>query len=331
MIKDLILITSYCDTISKENTLRNLIQDIEYKKEYFDIMIVSHLPVPFDITQKVNYVFYDYKNELLYDEDLRSTPWFNPGDERAILSCYTGFYNTHLAIWRMIILGNSIAKNCGYNKVHHIEYDASIKNFDELFENSKLLEKYDSVIYNKIVDTVDPILFGSYQSYRLDKIHTELIVLNEEKIKNNILKSKHKSPEKMLFDLLNHNNNVKIKNKSELDNGGNKFALSHNDLSNNNTAWCLPYYDYLTKKLGFVVWNMEENKKDIEVQLIYNDNKVHNLGIIKYNHWRLIDIDDYKNAKKLKTILNNKVRDVFDFDVIGETFKKVSYRERYKR
>lgn len=330
-MNDIIIITAFCDTKEKEDVLRKLIYDFDNHRGFFDVMIISHLPIPFDIAQKVNFAIYDSKNELLYDTEYRSTPWFNPGDERAILSCYTGNFNTHLAIWRMIILGNSIAKNCGYTRAHHVEYDVSIKDFKELYENSLSLNEYDSITYTKFADTVDPILFGTYQSYRLDKLHNDLLVLDEKKIKNSIKNSEHKSPEKMLFELLNHTNKMKIKNKSLLDDGGNQFGLSHNKISNGNTAWCVPFYDRLTKKLGFVIWNMEEINKDIEVQVVYNDEKVFNFGIIPPKHWKLIDIDDFDNANKLVVILNNKIRNIFDFNSDGENFKNVSYRQEYKR
>jgi len=328
-MKDLIIITSYCNTLDKENTLRNLVNNINKEKDFFDLMVISHLPIPIDITQKTDFCFYDKKNEILLDWNMRSTPWFNPGDERPILSCFTGFSNIHLAIWRMLILGNLIAKNCGYNKIHHLEYDCIIENFSELKENSDLLNKFDAITYNKEISTVDPILFGTYQSYRIDRLNEDLYVLDEQKIKNKILNSSHKSPEKMLFDLLNHNDNTLIKSKNLLDLNGNKFGLSHSELSNQNTAWCLPYFDELTEKLGFVIWNSEDIEKDISVKIIYNDKDVIDFGVIKPKHWVLRDIDDYKNAKNMTVILNNKIRNIFDFENDRFDFKKVSYRKKY--
>ena len=147
MKKDIVIITSYCDTGEKEDTLRNLVSSFQEHRSKFDLMVVSHKVVPIDIMSKCDFCFYDSKNELLYDYDLRSKPWFNPGDTRPILSIFTGFFNTHLAIWRILILGNSIAKNLGYEKVHHLEYDCIIEDFSEFYENSEILEKYDCITY----------------------------------------------------------------------------------------------------------------------------------------------------------------------------------------
>jgi hypothetical protein len=331
MEKDLILITAYCDNNHKEDVLRNLVKQINEHSEKFDIFIVSHTPIPQDISERANFAFYDKKNELLHDWDLRCKPWFDPNNERPILSIFTGNYNTHLAIWRMIILGNMIAKNCGYKKVHHLEFDSDIKDFSEFYENSDLLEKYDSVIYNKIVSTVDPILFGTYQAYRVDKLPNELLFLDENKIKNEIRESDHKSPEIMLFELLTQTNNYNIKLKDKLDSNGNELGMSHNKLSNGNTAWCVPYYDRLTHKLGFVIWNMEQTNQDIKVSLLYNDEKVVNFGIVSPGHWRLIDLGDYSNAKKLVVLHNDKIRNIFEFDKYREEFKNSSFRENFKR
>lgn len=331
MIKnDLILISAFCDTKEKEDVLRNLVNQINSENK-FDLMIISHTVIPTDIVQKSQFTIYDKKNELLYDWDMRSKPWFNPNNDRAILSIFTGFFNTHLAIWRMIILGNSFAKNCGYKKVHHIEYDCDIKDFTEIHENSKLLDDYDCVTYTKTQSTVDNILFGTYQAYRLDNLSEKLLILNENSILNEIRESDDKSPEAMLYDLLHQGKNGFEKNKKELDKNGNKFGLSHTKILKNHTAWCLPYYDNLTQKLGFIIWNIEENAGSIEVCLIYNDEKVINFGSVEQNHWRLLDIDDFTNAKKLIVLLNNKIRNIYDFEKDGESFKKISYRESHKK
>jgi hypothetical protein len=327
-MKDLIIITAYCDTTQKINVLRKLVENIKKQEVFFDTMVISHTTLPQDICENTNFCIYDSKNELLFDTNMRSTPWFNPDNQRRILSCYTGFFNVHLAIWRMLIIANSVAKNCGYNKVHHLEYDCYIEDFSELKENSVLLETYDAVTYTKEVENTDPILFGTYQSYNINKLPTDLLILDEKNLKKQIRESDDKSAERMLFDLLNWNKNVKIKNKTDLDKNGNSFGLSHVDHYNQNTAWCLPYFDQLTEKLGFVIWNFETPEKEIDVKLIYNNNTVIDFGTIKHKYWVLRDIDDFENAKTLLVLLNNKVRNFYDFENDGDEFKKVSYRKK---
>lgn len=332
-MKDLILVSSYCDTKEKEDILRNLINQI-YQENNFDILLISHTVIPDDISHKCTLSLYDSKNELLTDWDLRSKPWFNPGDDREIQSIFTGDFNTHLAIWRMIILGNSIAKNLGYNKVHHIEYDSDIKDFTELYDNSNLLNEYDCVTYVKKIENVDSILFGTYQAYRLDTLHEDLLILNEEEIKNKIRLEDIKSPEKMLYGLLHNGKKGLVKEKILLDTN-NCFGLSHD--INKGIAWCLPYYDKLTNELGFVIWNKnpnletEPNNLKINVKLIYNDNQIFDCGDILKYHWVIKKIDNFDNAKKLTVILNGKIRNEYDFIKDGDMFKQVSFRKEFNR
>lgn len=323
--KDLILITAYCDTHEKVEILRNLVKQISNHKKKFDLMLVSHTTIPQDIVQNTDFTLYDKKNELLYESEMRCKPWFIPNEDRPILSIYTGFYNSHLAIWRMIILGNSIAKNCGYEKVHHIEYDCNIENFDELYKNSKLLEYHDSITYIKSEENVDDILFGTYQSYKLNSLPEDLLVLNEKNIKQNIKNSDTKSPEGMLGELLHRSNNFLIKSKKDLDSGGNFFGLSH-VFNQKHTAWCLPYFDERSGNLCFIIWNMEGNK-DVNVNIIYNENTCYNFQNIEPGHWRYQDIDNFENAKKLVVILNDNIRNVFDFTSNPEEFKRNSFRK----
>ena len=198
-------------------------------------------------------------------------------------------------------------------------------------ENKKLLNEYDCVTYTKTKDTVDSILFGSYQAYRLDTLHEDLLKLNEDELKNKIRNSEDKSPEKMLQDLLHDNKKIFVKHKSLLDNNGNNFGMTHNNLSTNHTAWCLPYHDRLTNKLGFVIWNMEEGNGPINVKLIYNDDIVFNFGDVLPQHWVMRDIDDFNSAKKLVVTLNDKIRDVFNFERDGESFRQVSFREEFNK
>lgn len=320
-MNDLILISSYCDTNEKQDILRNLVTQIHNEKG-FDIMVVSHTTIPQDIQNKCNYVFYDSKNELLYDWDFRTKGWFSPNNS-PIHSVFTGFYNTHLAIWRMIILGNSLAKNLGYNKVHHIEYDTSILDFSELYDNSILLETNDSIYYNKSEKEVADILFGTYQAYRLDTLNNELLNLDENLLKSQIKNSRVKSPEQMLEILLTNNKKFIVKSWDNLKLNGNSFGLSDN--VKNTLAWCLPFYNRKNNSLEFIAWN-KEGFNSIDIKIIYNDSKTFNIKNLGDNVWSLIELDsNYDNAQNLVILYNNKIRNIFDFNKIREDFKLNSY------
>ena len=86
-MKDLILITAYCPDDYRENLLRNLVNSLN-SYDLFDVMVISHTPIPLDIQKKVDLVIYDKKNEILTNWDMLNQPWFNPGNQRRIQSSF---------------------------------------------------------------------------------------------------------------------------------------------------------------------------------------------------------------------------------------------------
>ena len=66
-MKDLILIGAYCPDDEREGFLSKLVDQLQEVKKDFDILICSHLVIPEYISKKVDYVFYDKNNDLIYD------------------------------------------------------------------------------------------------------------------------------------------------------------------------------------------------------------------------------------------------------------------------
>jgi hypothetical protein len=326
-MKDLILITAYCPDDYRENLLRNLVTFLEDKP--FDVMIVSHTTIPLDIQKKVNIVLYDKKNEILTDWDMLNQPWFNPMNDRRIQSSFLSKKNTHLAIWRMIILGFSTAKNLGYTKLHHIEYDCEINSVNELLDNSNQLNNYDSIIYVDNKPPVQSIMFGSFQSYSLPTLSDKLLNLDEEWIKLLIRSALSKSPELMLQKILEDSGNVLYKDRNILESEDTKFGLIDGQVGNNFIPWAVPFYDRLTNQLGFVVWN-KKNKDGVKHQIIINDNKMHDIPFTEFGHWRMEFVGDFDSIESLLIIENNKIRDNISLKTQEEKeiFKKMSFRHK---
>lgn len=330
-MKDLILITAYCPDEYREEVLRKLTNSLYEFRDSFDTLIISHTPIPIDIQKKVNYCFYDSKNEILTDWDLLNQPWFNPNDDRRIQSSFLSKKNTHLAIWRMMIMGFSMGKNMGYNKVHHIEYDCEITNIDEFIDNSQLLDEYNSVIYIDSKDTVDDILFGSFQSYFIPNINPFLINLDEEKIKDMIRESESKSPELMLQYLIEDSKKVYRKSRSILNTIHNRFGIIDGQVGVKFIPWAVPFYDQLEDTIGFVVWNTK-NKNGVEHTIIVNNEKIIIVPLTEMNHWRMINIGNFDEIKSLLIIENGEIKDKFYLttDDEKEIFKKSSFRHKEK-
>ena len=324
-MKDLLLITSYCPDEIRENILRELINSLSKFNEKYDIMIVSHTPIPVDIQNKVNYFLYDSKNEVLTDWDLLNQPWFSPFDGKKIQSSFLSKKNTVLAMWRMMILGFSLAKNLGYLKVHQIEYDCKIVDDTEISKNSELLGEYDSVVYFDKQENVEEIMFGSFQSYYIPNLDGMLLNLNEENLKKYIRQSETKSPEVLLFNILNQQKIFK-KDRSILENSGNKFGIIDGQIENNLNPWSIPFYDVTNNHVYFIVWNTKI-KNGTEVQIIVNKSKIYHIDKTLLNHWRIIDLGDINYIEDILVIENNKIRDFFNItnNEDKNIFKKMSF------
>ena len=325
MMKDLILITAYCPDDNRESILRNLVLSLEKYKDKFEVMIVSHTPIPLDIQKKVEFSFYDKKNEILTDWDLLNQPWFSP-DGRRIQSSFLSKKNTHLAIWRLMILGFSNAKNLGFSKVHHIEYDCQINEISEFVENSSLLNENNTVVYMDKQERIAEVMFGSFQSYFVPKIHDMLINLNEEKIKDLIRNAISKSPEGLLYQLIQESDNVVEKNRDILENKGNKFGVM-NSQSIDKNPWSLPFFDHLTQNVDFIVWNTTK-RNGLDYKIIVNDKQVIHIPSVMLNHWTINFLGKLEEITSIIVLENDKIRDTFyiNSEDDRELFKKMSYR-----
>lgn len=322
---NLLLITSYCPDDTRENILRNLINSLTNLSTNYDIMVVSHTPIPIDIQKKVKFYLYDSKNEILTDWDLLNRPWFSPINHRKIHSSFLSKKNTILAMWRMMILGFSLAKNLGYTKVHQIEYDCNIIDDSQIIENSRLLGEYDSVVYFDNQENIEKIMFGSFQSYYLPKLDDILFNLDENKIKNFIRTSDTKSPEVLLHRILSKGK-IFEKNRDILEINGNKFGIYDGQVDNNLNSWSVPFYDEKDNHVYFIVWNTKIHE-GIEHQIVINKTKIINIDNTQLNNWRMIDLGCIDDIQDILVIENQKIRDSFTLKNKEEIelFKKMSY------
>ena len=136
----------------------NLINSLQpFRKEY-DICISSHTHIPLEITEKVDYTIFDKENLILTDLDYLSSSWGIPFEDYTIYNTFVGKGTYILAIFRLMILGNGLAKTIGYQKIHQLEYDAVINDISCLKDNSLLLEEYDYVYYTHSGESNDFLL-----------------------------------------------------------------------------------------------------------------------------------------------------------------------------
>jgi hypothetical protein len=317
--KDLIIISAYCNTPKKEDELRNLVEFLAKEKTLFDVMVVSHTPIPIDIARNCEWAIYDKKNERLEKPECIGPSW-TTGEGFEINSIYAcpgipGSY--HVSIWRMMATGNSIAKMLGYEKVHHIEYDTEISNLEELYENSRLLDSYDVVKYTT---GADGVMLGCYMAYCLSSVSDLIKEVREDEWIKLTANAFFKNPETLLESIITKDVRVFTKHAEVLPKRG--IAVNKSMEAKSELTWCFPYYDSYTNSLSFYIFN--DTDETVKLELIYNNTLItrHQVPGV----WSIFPIDEnYENAKELTVITNGVIRQIFQFDEIREHFKGNSY------
>ena len=77
--KDLICITAHCPTEEKRKILYNLVLSLQPTRKDFDLIVISHTPVTFDVQESVDWVIFDKDNEILKDWKYQNHPRYTMG------------------------------------------------------------------------------------------------------------------------------------------------------------------------------------------------------------------------------------------------------------
>jgi|LakMenE01Jun11ns_1017448.scaffolds.fasta_scaffold9831618_3 hypothetical protein len=328
-MKEIIVITSYTPDKRRRDSLRNLV--ISLKRGGYDILVISHSPIPTDIQENVEFVIYDKKNEILTEAKYLPQPWFTPNNDRRIQSALVGLArSTHLTIWRMISIAFPFVKNIGYDIIHHIEYDSYIENFQEFKENVELLRENDAVLYinEKYFNGnwINPIILGNFQSLKVSSLPDLFTKLNEEKILKMIEESPSKSCENMFGDEISKDKKVIRKNVSSLKEGGNLIGLS-DEWAEDYHPWAVPFYDRLTSKLGFIFWNQKDKIANLDIITNFGSQSLK----VSPGIWHLLDLGNFEEIEYIITVIDGKVRNHIDFkNDSREWFMDISWRHESK-
>lgn len=308
--KDLILITSYCPTNEKKEILLTLLKGLQKYRNEYDILLCSHVRLDPFFFDYFDYFYFDKNNQMLTDIEYRQNGWFTPFENYVIWSNYITQGNTLKAIWDMIIPSISIAKSLNYEKIHCIEYDSEIFSDDELKDNSKLLETYDYIIYG---NENTHKLIGAFFSFKTSSVINEHILRNDEVYERLFFGKYPKAPENIFFNLIEEQRTyLRKKYNPSLNNGIvlNKICTP--------VTWNVPFYDPNDNRLKFVSNNVSSNSFDIKIIV---DGILHNLGVVKPNHWKIINIEkDFKTINRM-VVLNNDCK-ILEIDFSTRDFKE---------
>lgn len=328
-MKDLICITAHCPTTEKRKILLDLVLSLQPIRKDFDLMVISHTPVTFDVQENVDWVIFDRENELLKEWIHQNQPWFSPHEGKHIQSIFFGTGNTYLTLHRQLITGYIHAKGFNYKKAHFIEYDALFKEYTEFYDNSKILDEYDAVLYTKKDELFEINLqfgIGNFHSVKIDSLPNRAFNFNRDEILKEIEKSEEKTTEKRTQVLYSENGNkVKFKDHNLITKNGNILRIIDFHKGEFEMQWAVPYYDNKTDTIDFVVWN-EASDKPCDIVVIINDNEIIKYEQLKKFEWSIRTLGNVENIKNIKIIINDKLKNSITLNNDNiEMFKKTNF------
>jgi hypothetical protein len=218
-MEEIFVILSHTPTFEQQQLLRDLV--FKLKQNNKKTLIVSHTPIPEDINKLTNYSFYDSDNTLL--DVWKYTEGFNfYGNEYFLVESQFDIFkysNYGLAVYKLVSLGLSLAKNLGYKKCHMIEYDTDFSSLNYFDEANLNLEEKDCIFFKTSQFEGTPILLGSCTSFNLNKYTYDEFNFDKQEIKYLLKKGTTAGmAEIVTFEKLIKNKNYLMLDKESINN-----------------------------------------------------------------------------------------------------------------
>ena len=148
--KNLIILTCHCDTDEKLEVLKDNVKKL--KQFDFNILIVSHIPVPFEIQQMVEYFIFDKSNPILHPP-LRLFRFWNtrahPTKKGKILKLEANLPDYGWTVFNQFIKSSEFALDLDYEYYSFVNYDIELN--DNLM--GQLGNPKHSFICSKVIDS----------------------------------------------------------------------------------------------------------------------------------------------------------------------------------
>ena len=315
-MKDLILVTAYTPTPQYEDILEKTILSVQGTG--FDVLLVNHSHTPLRIQKLCQYYFYDHLNDVSEDPNLRSFEYFTM-DNLEIWSKYRtkNFYG--FAIYRMFSIAVKIAKNFGYDRLHHLEYDTQVLDLNIFDEHNGYLKNHDAVFYTSD-GTKDGFLMGCFKSFRVSNLPKTFENYNKEHMSNTMLNLPCVPLEnytKHIFEGFD----VKFLESKTV-----KTRLSGEMVTDRKKHFTM-FYNPTNEKVEFFIRNLwTDNQK---VMVITNEAQVQNISLPP-NHWHIRTLSDVKDFRSIMVFQNNTL--IYRFQVNNEeeleTFKQNAFSKK---
>jgi hypothetical protein len=173
--KNIIIIGTYPNHPHKMEMLRECIERV--KPLGYDILVVSHYPLPTDIQEMVDYVIYDKENVMMVD----SCPEYSFGVDGFVVKKHSNEGGHALSVVKNINNGINFVNYLKYEFFFYMESDNLFGSDDllkiEILKNSMFVEFKKMLLFhpNVKIKSYETLVFGGIPSYYCKSVHLPVI------------------------------------------------------------------------------------------------------------------------------------------------------------
>jgi hypothetical protein len=141
-LKDIVIITAYCDTIEKQQILIDCIS--QFKNKDIDILLHSHYPTDIEAQNLCDYYLYDSSNPILTISEHNKciVHWYTDSQIKRKLTSTRDDYG--YAVMQQYIRSFNFIKDFGYDKLFFCNYDVFVSD-DYLQRSRNALNEFDAI------------------------------------------------------------------------------------------------------------------------------------------------------------------------------------------
>jgi hypothetical protein len=255
--KNIIIIGTYPNHPSKMEMLRECIERV--KPLGYDILLVSHYPLPTDIQEMVDYVIYDKENVKIYD----SCPEYTFGVDEFVVKKYNnGTTGGHaLAVVKNINNGINFVNYLKYEFFFYMECDNLFGPDDllkiEILKSSMFLDNKKMILFSPNVKnkSYETLILGGIPSYYCKEIHLPVI---EEDFKG----------QRMSLERVFHHTHNEMESSYHIVNSSSQEYFLDSDINKDFSKFIVDVFGSNNKPhLYLFVRNFPENNNTIKVSI----------------------------------------------------------------
>lgn len=314
-MKSLLVITDFSNTCEKQDNTRRLLNSLSDKHT---ILLISHINLPTDIVNRVDYYLYDKSNDSITNSRLLQPIMFGNDNFKLEYRHHEQRVVTYLpSIIKMFVNVLSFAKSLKYDYVHLLEYDTIIKDENIFNINQKILNEDNDVVlfvnddcykYGKLFWSTGNLISLSIKNFINENFTYDYKKIYQD-FKLNYEKDLLPAAEHVIFDMFWKNKKIKEMRVELLD----KYLIT-NTSQKLNIKKDINYCLYLKENSVFYFFrNLSKLQK--KINFIINDDKIITTNI-NSSFWKTNLIGNKNEIKTIKMFVDNDL--IFNYDLNDE-------------